>query len=160
MYRTTIGHAMLYVRELERSIAFYTAYLNLRVTEIVKERFAFLTGGDPHHELALYAKGGDAPASLPGSVGLCHLAFNVPDKRSFAEAYRKLVDAKLKVSPVDHQIGWGAYFTDPDGNELEIYCDTRNEPDGAVLWRGENRTLLVSRILAELETRASNPTDA
>jgi catechol-2,3-dioxygenase len=160
MYQTTIGHAMVYVRELGRSVAFYTACPNLRVTEIVKEKFAFLTSGGPHHELALHAKGADAPAAPKGSVGLCHLAFNVPDKRSFAQAYRKLIDAKVDVSPIDHQIGWGVYFADPDGNELEIYCDTRDEPDGASLWRGENRPLSSSRILAELETQASASRDA
>ena len=147
MYQATIGHAMLYVRELERSIAFYTGCLNLRVTEIVKDKFAFLTSGGPHHELALYARGANAPGPTEGSVGLCHLAFDVPDKQSFADAYRTLIAAKIDVSPVDHQIGWGLYFTDPDGNELEIYCDTRTESDGASLWRGENRPLSGDRIL-------------
>jgi catechol 2,3-dioxygenase len=155
MYTTTINHVMLYVRELERSIAFYTTYLNLRVTEVVQGKVAFLTSGGPHHEVALYARGAEASAVPEGSVGLCHLAFSVSDKRSLAEAYRKLVDSNVKVSPVDHQIGWGVYFSDPDGNRLEIYCDTRNEPDGASLWHGENRPLLGSRILAEFEAPTS-----
>ena len=155
MYSTTIDHVMLYVRELEPSIAFYTTYLNLRVTEVVQGKVAFLTSGAPHHEVALYARGAEASAVPEGSVGLCHLAFSVSDKRSFAEAYRKLVDSNVKVSPVDHQIGWGVYFSDPDGNRLEIYCDTRNEPDGASLWHGENRPLLGSRILAEFEAPTS-----
>ena len=43
-----------------------------------------------------------------------------------------------------------ASFRDPDGNMLEIYCDTRQESDGASQWRGENRTLAPSRIIAEL----------
>lgn len=154
MFKATLGHAMLYVRELERSIGFYTSCLNLRVTETVQGKFAFLTSGGPHHELGLFAKGANAPAALAGSVGLCHLAFDVPDKRSFAEAYRRLVAAKVDVSPVDHQVGWGMYFADPDGNVLELYCDTRKEPDGASLWRGENRPLEGSRILAELEADA------
>ena len=160
MYQTTIGHVMLYVRDLERSIAFYSTFLNLRVTETVKSKFAFLTGGGPHHELGLYARGAGAVAPLPNSVGLCHLAFNVPDKRSFAEAYRRLSDANIEVSPVDHQIGWGVYFHDPDGNALEIYCDTRSEPDGTPLWRGENRPLRESRILAALDGDVSTRDDA
>ena len=155
MYSTTIDHVMLYVRELERSVAFYTTYLNLRVTEVVQGKVAFLTSGGPHHEVALYARGAEASAMPEGSVGLCHLAFSVSDKRSFAEAYQKLVDANVKVNPVDHQIGWGVYFSDPDGNRLEIYCDTRNEPDGASLWHGQNRPLLGARILAEFEAPAS-----
>jgi catechol 2,3-dioxygenase len=156
MYATTIDHAMLYVRELEPSITLYTTCLNLRVTEVVQGKVAFLTSGGPHHEVALYARGDEATAAPQGSVGLYHLAFSLPDKRSFAEAYRKLVASNVKVSPVDHQIGWGAYFSDPDGNRLEIYCDTRNEPDGASLWQGNNRPLLEARILTLLEAPAQD----
>ena len=97
MYTTTISHVMLYVRELEPSIAFYTAYLNFRATELAKGEWAFLTSSGPHHELALFAKGADASAAPEGSVGLCHLAFNVSAQRSFAEAYRKLLDSDVKV---------------------------------------------------------------
>jgi catechol-2,3-dioxygenase len=160
MYRTTIDHVMLYVRELEPSITFYTTCLNLRVTEVVQGRVAFLTSGGPHHEVALCARGAEAASAPEGSVGLCHLAFSVPDKRSFAEAYRKLIDSNVKVSPVDHQIGWGIYFSDLDGNRLEIYCDTRNEPDGTSLWRGDNRPLLEARILAQLGAPAPSSSDA
>jgi catechol 2,3-dioxygenase len=150
MYRPTLGHVHLFVRELRRSVAFYTTYLNLRVPETVAERSAFLTGGGLHHELALTAKGMDAAPPQPEGVGLFHIAFDVPDKRSFAEAYQKLAEGNVQVSPVDHQIGWGMYFSDPDGNMLEIYCDTRQESDGALQWRGENRALSPSRIMAEL----------
>jgi len=160
MYKTTIDHVMLYVRELEPSINFYTNCLNLRVTEVVQGKVAFLTSGGPHHEVALYARGPEASASPEGTVGLCHLAFRVPDKRSLAEAYRKLIDSNVKVNPVDHQIGWGVYFSDPDGNRLEIYCDTRNEPDGASLWHGNNRPLLEARILAQLKAPAAGSSEA
>jgi len=150
VYQPKLGHAHLFVRELQRSVAFYRTFLNFRVTETVADTTAFLTSGEAHHELALTAKGLNAAPPQPDGVGLFHLAFDVPDKRSFAEAYQKLVGANVKVSPVDHQIGWGLYFEDPDGNMLEIYCDTRKEADGASEWRGENRSLPPDRITAEL----------
>jgi hypothetical protein len=37
---------------------------------------------------------------------------------------------------------------------LEIYCDTRQESDGALQWRGENRALSPGRIMAELGIKA------
>jgi hypothetical protein len=57
MLQATMGRAiyMLHARGLERAVAFYTSCANLRATEIVKGKFAFLTNGGPHHELALYA---------------------------------------------------------------------------------------------------------
>lgn len=151
MYLPRLGHAHLFVRELARSVGFYTGFLNLRVTETVGDRTAFLSSGELHHELALTAVGKDAAAPEKGSVGLFHLAFDVANKAEFAAAYRKLTAGGVEVSPVDHQIGWGMYFRDPDGNMLEIYCDTRSEPDGASQWRGENRELPASRITATLD---------
>lgn len=152
MYRTRLGHTHLFVRDLQRSVAFYTRYLNLRVTEQVGDKYAFLTSGELHHEFAVTALGEDASTPDRKSVGLMHVAFDVPDKRSFALAYQKLSDDGIKVTPVDHRIGWGAYFRDPDGNGLEIYCDTRQEPDGAPLWRGEDRTLSHEKIMAVLQS--------
>jgi catechol 2,3-dioxygenase len=131
MYQPKLAHAHLFVRDLQRSVAFYQTYLNLRVTETVAERSAFLTGGGPHHELALTAKGVNAPPPQPGGVGLFHLAFDVADKRSFAEAYQRLTEGNVQVSPVDHQIGWGMYFSDPtclksiatrDKSRTALYC--------------------------------------
>ena len=90
MFRTKIGHAFLNVRELKRSVDFYSTYLNLRVTEKVGEDVAFLSSGDQHHELALLALGLEAAAPVSNGIGLGHLAFEVPDKRSLAEAYRML----------------------------------------------------------------------
>jgi len=149
MYRASIGHAHLSVRDTAKSTAFYQKYLCLQVTEISGET-AFLTSGGPHHELALSQIRMEATDPPPNVVGLAHLAFDVPDKRTFAVAYKNLIDGGIAVSPVDHKIGWGMYFNDPDGNELEIYCDTRQEPDGEKFWGGNNRPLTREQILAAL----------
>jgi hypothetical protein len=37
---------------------------------------------------------------------------------------------------VDHDIGHALYFSDPDGNGLEIYLDIRKPARGAHDWRG------------------------
>src|SRR5689334_16575063 len=126
MYQTSLGHAHLCVRNLKRSVAFYKKYFGLRLTEIAAKT-AFMTTGDPHHELALWEVGMKASRTASRTIGLNHLAFDVPDKRSFGLAYRKLIAGGIAVEPVDHRIGWGVYFKDPDGNGLEIYCDTRAE---------------------------------
>jgi catechol 2,3-dioxygenase len=152
MYTTKIGHAHLKVRDLERAVDFYTRYLGLRLTEQVGQAYVFLTAGSYHHELALQQVGPDAPKPSPDSVGLYHVAFEVPDKRAFAEAYRTLREAGIPVAPVDHLISWAMYFDDPDGNGLEIYCDTRHEPGGRALWHGENMPLTDDTIQAALSS--------
>lgn len=150
MYTTKIGHAHLKVRDLDRSIAFYTRYLGLHETERVGNSYAFLTTGAFHHDIALQRVGPDAPQPPAHGTGLYHVAFEVPNKRAFAEAYKTLVDAGIVVAPVDHFISWAMYFDDPDGNGLEIYWDTRNEAGGRQLWHGENTALDKETILTAL----------
>lgn len=149
-YKTRIGHAHLKVRDLPRAVAFYTRYFDLEVVEQIANQYAFLTGGGFHHEIALQNVGPNAPTPGPHSVGLYHVAFEVPDARSFAQAYKALRDGGVRVATVDHRISWAMYFNDPDGNGLEIYWDTRNEPDGVPLWHGQNLPLAEDQILAAL----------
>ncbi|MCL5995994.1 MAG: VOC family protein, partial [Chloroflexi bacterium] len=82
------------------------------------------------------------------ATGLYHVAFEVPDRRSFAEAYCHLMEAGVEVALVDHLISWAMYFNDPDGNGLEIYWDTRHEPGGQLLWRGRNVPLSIDKMMA------------
>ena len=149
-YKTKIGHAHLKVRDLQRSIDFYTRFFALDVKEVVGNHYAFLTGGAVHHEIALQNVGSDAPNPPARGTGLYHIAFEVPDQRSFALAYRTLREAGIVVLAVDHFISWAMYFDDPDGNGLEIYWDTRNEPGGRALWHGENAPIDDETILAAL----------
>jgi len=149
-YSTKIGHAHLKVRDLQRSIDFYTRFLNLNVTEVVGNHYAFLTAGAYHHEIALQNVGSDAPHPPANGTGLYHVSFEVPDKLSFALAYRALIDAGIPVAVVDHYISWAIYFDDPDGNGLEIYWDTRTFHGGRQLWHGENAPLEEETILAAL----------
>ncbi|MGH2592541.1 MAG: VOC family protein, partial [Anaerolineae bacterium] len=147
-YQTKIGHAHLKVRDLDRAIEFYTRFFSLKLVERVGDHYAFLTGGEFHHETpALAAQvqvsplqnvGPNAPQPHPAGTGLYHVAFEAPDRLSLALAYQKLTEAGIPVAPVDHLISWAIYFDDPDGNGLEIYWDTRDEPGGEKLWRGRN----------------------
>ncbi len=150
MYQTKIGHAHLKVRDLDRSIAFYTRFFNLKEVERVGNHYAFLSGGAFHHEIALQSVGANAPQPNPYGVGLYHVAFEVPDRRSMALAYQALTKAGVYVALVDHLISWAMYFDDPDGNGLEIYWDTRNEPGGQSLWHGHNVELQAEKLLAAL----------
>src|SRR5215469_12418624 len=110
MYQTRIGHAHLKVRDLDRSVGFYTRFLGLRETERVGEQYAFLTGGALHHEIALQHLGPDALHPPKHSTGLYHVAFEVPTAHDFAAAYRALTEAGVCVAPVDHVISWAMYF--------------------------------------------------
>jgi len=128
-----VGHVHLKVRELDPAVGFYTGVLGLDVTER-QSRYAFLSWGKRHHDVALQAMGAGADGPGPG-VGLYHAAFEVETPAALAAVYERLQERDVQVSPVDHGISKALYFSDPDGNGLEVYLDTREEADEE--WGGE-----------------------
>jgi catechol 2,3-dioxygenase len=150
-YQARLGHVHLKVRNLDRAVGFYIRVLGFHLVERVGNAYAFLSGGNAHHEIALQNVGLNAPVPPPQATGLYHVAFEVPDQESFARAYKALKKADIQVTTVDQVISWGMYFTDPDGNGIEIYCDARNLPGRSDLWRGRDSPLELSKILAVLE---------
>ncbi len=144
----TIGHVHIKVSDLAAATDFYTHFLGLRVTERVGNNFVFLTAGKLHHDVALQYAGSNAPLPARHAVGLYHTAFEVPDKHALAQSYRDLTQAGVCVVATDHRISWALYLNDPSGNGVEIYCDTRDEPDGVASWQGVDRPLTQARLMA------------
>jgi len=131
----TVGHVHLKVRDVERAQAFYQSVLGLDVTER-QGRYVFLSWGERHHDVALQEVGANAEAPGPG-VGLYHAAFEVTSADALASVHERLRAREVQVSPVDHGISKALYFSDPDGNGLEVYLDTRESHDETA-WRGRN----------------------
>ncbi|HLC04902.1 MAG TPA: VOC family protein [Anaerolineales bacterium] len=144
-----IGHLRFKVRDVERAIVFYTGHLKMTLTERVGDDYAFLSSGDAHHEIALMKVEGTGPSPSPESTGFEHLAFELPDKRTFAEAFLGLSKAGVSVKPIDNGISWAMYFADPDGNRIELFCDNRAIPGGRPLWGGVSDDLDVEAIKRE-----------
>ena len=57
--------------------------------------------------------------------------------RPLAAAYDRLQERGVSVSSVDHGISRALYVDDPDGNGVERYVDTREEP-AIHEWNGRN----------------------
>ena len=150
--KVKIGHVQLKVRDLDRSISFYQRFLGFRLTERAGNTYAFLVSqNNPHHELALQKVNESALTPGIDSTGLFHVAFEAPDQIAFATIYKNLVDAKVRITTTDHTICWSMYFTDPEGNGLEVYWDTRDLPGKSPLWQGKDLPLSPEKILEVLE---------
>ncbi len=141
-----LGHVHLKVRNLQRSLVFYRSYFGMEVTERIGTTFVFLSAGPAHHEIALQEVGEEAPLPQRHEVGLYHVAFEVADQQAFAAIYRQLSSSGVTVYPIDHRISWALYFSDPDGNGLEVYWDTRGAEHGVAEWEGADRPLPADRI--------------
>jgi catechol 2,3-dioxygenase len=125
-----IGHVVIKVRDLERSRKFYTDVMGLKLMmEAPKIKMAFLaSNGRDHHEIGLVEVGADAPGPQKGEIGLVHIAFRLRDEEHLRAAYRELKEKQVPIlSTVDHGITKSIYFRDPDGHQLEVYCD--NSPE-------------------------------
>jgi len=117
-----LNHAVLYVRELDRSVDFYRRAFGFE--EIAREggRMAFLRAGNSanHHDLGLFAVGTAAPSPPQGSVGLYHLAWEVPTIEDLEVAAAVLTEFDALTGMSDHGATKSLYGHDPDGNEFEI----------------------------------------
>jgi catechol-2,3-dioxygenase len=117
-----LNHAVLYVRDVRRSVDFYTRILGFEVAHRISDRAAFLraagTGND--HDLGLFAAGPQAPAPAPGSTGLYHLAWEVGTLGELASIARDLQGSGALVGASDHGVSKSLYAKDPDGIEFEI----------------------------------------
>jgi catechol 2,3-dioxygenase len=125
-----IGHVVIKVRNLERSRKFYSELLGLQLMhEMPQIKMAFLaSNGRDHHEIGLVEVGDAAPGPQKGETGLLHIAFRLRDEDHLKAAYRELKDNNVEiVSTVDHGITKSIYFRDPDGHQLEVYCDNSKE---------------------------------
>jgi catechol 2,3-dioxygenase len=129
-----VGHVVLKVRDLDRSLAFYRDLIGFRVSNEMSNVMIFLTAtGENHHDLALLRVGDSAPSPLPSGVGLYHVAIQLADWEAIRAAHRLLAERGLLKGTADHGVTKSLYTVDPDGNEIELFCDApREEWEGRV----------------------------
>lgn len=123
---TTLGHVVFYVRDLDRSVGFYTDCVGLQLKgRIFQGRAAVLSGGSTHHELLLIEVG-NAQGPLQGRrIGLYHVGWKVGESvPELKQTYQRIIDAGYELEGMsDHTISQSLYLKDPDGNEIELFVD-------------------------------------
>ncbi len=114
-----LNHAVLYVRDVGRSVDFYTEVLGFRVVRR-RPTTAFLRApdSDNDHDLGLFQVRG--PATRASGVGLYHLAWSVNTLTELAAFAKKLTSTGAMVGSSDHTVSKSLYGKDPDGLEFEV----------------------------------------
>ncbi|MDT4926913.1 MAG: hypothetical protein QOG01_4626 [Pseudonocardiales bacterium] len=119
-----LNHAVLYVRDVTRSVAFYRDVLDFDVIMQMGTQAAFLRaeGSTNDHDLGLFELGSRAGESQAGrsTVGLYHLAWEVDTLRDLERIAARLAEAGALVGSSDHSTTKSLYGHDPDGLEFEI----------------------------------------
>ncbi len=123
-----LGHVVLYVRDVERSAAFYGGVLGWApaFSSSPGVPVAAFSSGRTHHELLLIEVGENATAQPRGRhLGLYHVGLKVGDSdEELRQVLRRLEEAGVTVvGSSDHGVTHSLYVLDPDGNELELYID-------------------------------------
>jgi catechol-2,3-dioxygenase len=121
-----LNHAVLYVRNVAESAAFYRDVLG----------FEYIAGGDAmrgaaflrapgstnDHDLGLFEIGSQAAPSGAGrtTVGLYHLAWEVDTLGDLIDLSERLSDAGALVGASNHGTTKSLYAKDPNGLEFEV----------------------------------------
>lgn len=120
--RVARTHVALYVRDPVASGRWYSEVLGMQ--EVAREpRWVFMSFGKKHHDIALIKA--QTPAEI-GTIGLQHYGLEIEgDLIELRRLYGMLLRRGVPiVKTTDHKAGIGVYFTDPDGNRLEFFCET------------------------------------
>lgn len=120
------SHCVLKVRDLDAMIEFYCDALGFKLADRgnigPEQHIAFLSGSSSdHHQLGLMSGRADDDAG-----SLDHNAFRV-DSVEDVQTMVAWVNADERIGdgfPVTHGNAISVYFKDPEGNGIEIFCDT------------------------------------
>ena len=125
--KLAFNHAMIYVKDVPRALAFYRDLLGFKLIEDFRYEgtavYARMRAPGGDGTIALHQAG---PGALLVSEGV-RLYFEVPDLDEFC---RKLLQKGFYINQMPRMMPWGwrhAYLNDPDGHEISLY------------WAGENR---------------------
>lgn len=128
------SHCVLYVRDLEKMLAFYNEVLGFEVTDRGpmipgaddSPELCFLSQvGSDHHQIAFANVRGDGP-----STTLDHIAFRVESLGDVRAMFARLEENAAATghqsnpAPIAHGNAWSVYFEDPEQNRIEVFCDS------------------------------------
>lgn len=146
----TLGPAELIVTDLDRSVAFYTDVLGLRLHG--RDAHGAALGDGEQEVLRLVA---DPAAKRAGRhAGLYHVALLFPSRLELARVLLRLVATSTMIQGAsDHLTHEAIYLPDPDGNGLELAADRPRKqwPPVERTYSGGPQPLDVQALLAVAE---------
>jgi catechol 2,3-dioxygenase len=121
-----LSHFGIYARDLNKMVEFYTRIFGLTVSDWGSSKrgmdIAFLTGDPEEHHQLVIASGRpeDATFSTVNQV-----SFRVNDLEELRQYYARVAKEGVKALETrNHGNAWSIYFSDPEGNRMEIYLPT------------------------------------
>ena len=130
-----LHHVTLKTNRMEDMVAWYGVVAGMNV------HFAFpggtwLSNDSANHRMALLASPAisDDPAKL-AHTGLHHIAFEFADMDALLDTYARLKEDGIEPHmALDHGMTLSIYYVDPDGNSVELQCDTFGDWELSTQW--------------------------
>src|SRR5713226_4017694 len=118
-----LSHVGLYVTDVPKMIDFYTKTLGFVVSDGAPDgRITFLSRNPSDHHQVVLVRGRATDLETPM---VQQVSFNVETLANVQRAYRKVTQAGCQgIRPISHGNAWSVYFQDPEGNQIEMFCDT------------------------------------
>ncbi len=121
---TRLNHAVLYVRDAQKSAGFYTNVLGMTIKMQMGDNAIFLVSpnSENDHDLGLFSIGENAGPTAAGrdTVGMYHLAWQVDTLAELERIRAVLAEHGALTGQSDHGTTKSLYGKDPDGLEFEI----------------------------------------
>lgn len=137
----SVGRVGLRARDVEALATYYRDVIGLR--EISRDGETITLGAGERPLLVLE---GDKAlrADGPGSAGLFHTAFLLPERADLGRWINHAVAKSLSIEGAsDHLVSEALYLTDPEGNGIEIYVD---RPKEQWSWNGDQVAMATQRM--------------
>lgn len=133
-----VGVAELRVKNIQQEIQFY---VNLVGLDILEELENIVTLGYQHTEILRLIHTTNLEREKEGSAGLYHLAILFKSRSSLAQAVTRIITQSPHSysGSADHLVSEAFYFSDPEGNGVELYYDKN-----ARLWQWIDGQIVMS----------------
>ncbi|WP_249315446.1 VOC family protein [Bacillus sp. FJAT-49711] len=150
---TIIKQAVLIVRNLEKTEAFYEKVLGFKVIERTNEKVALSADGEK--ALLILEQNQDAVPRNPRTTGLYHLAFLLPERSHLADIVHYFIQTRYPLQGAsDHHVSEALYMADPEGNGIEIYTDRAPEE-----WRWQEGQVFMTTEALDIEDLLRDATE-
>jgi len=114
------GYIHLKVADLDNQIRFYQQVIGLQLNWRKDKSAALGVNG---HDLVRMSQVQDCKR-YQGVTGMYHFAILFPSRRELARVIARLFDKKYPNYPTDHIMTKTTYLDDPEGNNIELYCES------------------------------------
>ncbi|MDF3075508.1 MAG: bphC3 2 [Alphaproteobacteria bacterium] len=128
-----LEHAVLRTTQIQPMVDWYLKVLEAEIS-FASPTIAFLNYDEQNHRIAFVNRPGTVPRP-PNSAGLDHLAFTYADLGELLTTYERLKAAGIAPNrATNHGSSTSLYYTDPDGNQIELKVDNFNSVEQQHAW--------------------------